>query len=223
MTAISDTDLLAVWESARDLHPALRPAGILRIACGQPAADRLPIGARDRQLLALRERWFGSSCASVADCPSCGEQIELTFDTCALSERPAPREIGIGYRLPDSRDLLAIAGCRDPIEARKRLAARCLTDGNGELTDEAIAALSETLSMSDPDGDITLAVNCPGCGASSDVLFDPASYFWNELDAAARNALREVDALAAEYGWSENDILSMPRGRRQIYLGMVTS
>ena len=214
MAAMSDPELLAVWESARRVHPALRPAQLLRAACGEPSPERLTIGARDRRLLALREAWFGPVCRSVADCPACGVTLEMAFDTRRMIVGTSAD--GDHFRLPDSRDLLAVADCLDVDEARALLAARC---GDGELD---AYALSEAMSEADPDGDISLRVTCAACGGGWEVLFDPASVLWRELDAAAMDALRDVDALASAYGWSEREILSMSRERRRAYLDMVT-
>jgi hypothetical protein len=218
MAAISDSELLAVWEAARGAPPALRPAALLRAASGEAGAERLPVGERDRRLLALRERWFGPMCGGVADCPSCGTAVELAFDTRPMAALPS-RQPGDGPRLPDSRDLLAISGCSDAAAARARLASRCL--GRESAGAEEIDALSEALSAADPAGDIALNVTCPACATAWEVLFDPGAYFWCELDSAAIEALREVDALAAAYGWSERDVLAMSRERRRIYLGLV--
>jgi hypothetical protein len=35
--------------------------------------------------------------------------------------------------------------------------------------------------------------------------------------------LREIDALARVYGWSEREILNLPARRRQTYLELITA
>jgi hypothetical protein len=47
------------------------------------------------------------------------------------------------------------------------------------------------------------------------------SFFWREIQSAARRIVLEVDALARSYGWSEAEILNMTPARRQLYLEMV--
>jgi len=79
------------------------------------------------------------------------------------------------------------------------------------------------MAEADPDADLRMAIACPECGHAWDSLFDPASYLWSELQAGAMRVLREVDALASAYGWSEREILEMPRARRRAYLALVTS
>jgi hypothetical protein len=227
MTPLSDLELLTVWEAAQATHPAARGAHLLR-ALGDDAPESLPIGARDRALLAHRERWFGPHFETVADCPQCGTTAELTFETPPITPAASSmRRITAGganleYRLPDTRDLLAIADCSSVAEARQRLAARCV-DGEVTLAPEIIDAIAVAMSEADPDGDLRVAITCPDCGHAWDAVFDPASHFWSEVEASALRVLREVDALATAYGWSEREILSLPLARRRAYLGMVTS
>ncbi|MDQ3279915.1 MAG: hypothetical protein M3Q69_00715 [Acidobacteriota bacterium] len=216
---ISDRELLDVWDAAQEIHPAARPLVLLR-AAGDGATETLPIPARDRRLLALRERWFGSAYESVVTCDACGTAIELTFDGSAVALIDAPetaRRIGdVEYRLPDTRDLVAISRCATVDAAKRMLVERCIV---GTVTDEAREAVAAALEAED---DLRIAVTCPECNASWDVVFDPGAYLWNEVDAAAMRVFREVDALAAAYGWTEGEILDLSPRRRALYLRMVT-
>lgn len=223
---IPEAGLLAMWEAGQSADRITRPAALLRAAGTDEAPERLPIGARDRRLLALRQEWFdGRAFETVDDCPRCGAAVEATFDTPPPSDaKPVTPllvgDVAIEYRLPDTTDLAAIADCFDPDEARALLAARCT---GRELPDVAIAALAQAMAEADPDGDLRMLLTCPDCGHQWDSLFDPAAYFWREVDAAAMRVFREVDALAAAYGWTEREILSLPRTRRAAYLALVTS
>ena len=230
MATIGENDLLSLWEAAQDLHPVLRPVALLRASGSDEALEQLPIGTRDRRLLALRERCFGRWYESVVDCPHCGAAVEATFETPPTAGEPATTRrtlhvdgIDVEYRLADTTDLAAIAGCGDANEGRARLAARCVTGIDGELSEAVIATLSDAMAEADPDADLRMAITCPECGHQWDSLFDPASYLWSELQAGAMRVLREVDALASAYGWSEREILEMPRARRRAYLALVTS
>ena len=231
MSAISDGELLRLWEAAQAVPPVHRPAALLRAAEDDDAAERLPIGARDRRLLALRQQCFGSSFEALADCPVCGASAELTFDSGAIDALPIAAatltctvgDTALELRLPNTLDLAAIrdAACED--DARARLAMRCIVNiGSAALSDDAIDAVARALSDADPGGDLTVAVTCPECGASWEAAFDPAAYLLREIDAAAIGTLREIDALASAYGWSESEILSLSRARRGTYLRMVT-
>ncbi|MEA2569394.1 MAG: hypothetical protein QOI24_1395 [Acidobacteriota bacterium] len=234
MIALRDEELLRVWDAARSAPAALRPALLLETLTGDAEAAGMAVGARDRGLLDLRTQLGGGVFDGVATCPACGTKLELTFDTPPVQDADPISPVSIGellieFRLPDSRDLVAIAGESSIDDARLLLAKRCLIsatrDGVGiampPLDDDVLAALSDAMSRSDPDGDLRMDVSCPECAHAWDMLFDPATYVWRELDAAAVAAMREVDALAAAYGWSEQQILSIPRSRRAIYLGMV--
>lgn len=220
MLALSDLDLLALWEVVQGAHPVARPVELLRAADDDPHPEELPIGARDRKILALREQWFGARYETTSDCPACGTRVELTFDTPPPSEAKAPH-LDVEYRLPNTRDLIALLDCASIDEARARLAARCL--GLDSVPDDLVAPLAEALSTADPDGDLRVALTCPDCGGEWEALFDPATHLWSEVESAAMRLLRDVDALAVAYGWSEDAILSMSPVRRQAYLRMVTS
>lgn len=223
---ISEADLLAMWEAGQNADRITRPAALLRAGGAGEAPERLPIGTRDRRLLALRQEWFGGRAfETVDDCPRCGTSVEATFDAPPPSPAKtiAPVVVGdleIDYRLPDTTDLAALAGCRDASTGRALLAARCT---GRELSDDAIAALARAMADADPDGDLRMLLTCPDCRHEWDSLFDPAMYFWREVDAAAMGVFREVDALATAYGWTEHEILSLSRTRRAAYLALVTS
>ena len=233
----ADRELLSVWEEARSSHPALRPAALLRRMAGEADAERLPVGVRDRRLLALREAWRGAAYEAVADCDACGTRVELTFAPPPPSvPSEAPRAIDVDgieveYRLPDSVDLRAAAGCADVESARVLLATRCAVRARSEdgevplppLDEALIVRMEEAMAAADPDGDLRLCAVCPECGGEFEVIFDPALFIWNEVESAAIEALRAVDALASAYGWSEDEILSLSPARRQAYLGMVLS
>jgi hypothetical protein len=235
MLAISDLDLLTVWEAAQGAHPIARPAELLRVAAGEADPERLPVGARDRRLLLLREQWFGSHYESIADCPDCGVRVELTFETPPVGDvldslmRLNYGAIEIDYRLPDTRDLLSLVDCRSLAEGRARLAERCIVaarrDGDvlDHVPEDVIEPLAAALSAMDPDGDLRVALVCPDCGREWEAVFDPATHLWSDIESAAFRVLRDVDALATAYGWTEREILSLSPRRRQTYLRMVTS
>ena len=220
MIAISDHELLSIWEVAQAAHPVARPAVLLRAAGVHDTPETLPVGARDRMLLTVRERWFGRSFESVMECPGCGTALELTFETPPCGGEPVEHGSQIAH-LPDTLDLLAAAACSDEENARALLAARC--SGESDLTDEAIRALSAEMERADPDGDLHVSLTCAACGTVWDAVLDPALYLWREIESAALRIFREVDALASAYGWREADVLAMPSSRRSVYLRMVTA
>jgi hypothetical protein len=224
MSAISDRQLLSVWEAAQAAASVFRPAELLRAAGDHPSPETLPIGARDRRLLALRREWFGDAFEALIDCPRCASTVELTFDGRALdvaSHELTGRIDEIEFRFPDTTDLAAIRDAIDLDDARTRLAARCI--GGEVQSPETIEAVAAALAAADPAADLTVAVTCPECGAAWEASFDPAAYLLRELDGAAMRLFREIDALALAYGWNEGEILSLSRARRRMYLRMVTA
>jgi hypothetical protein len=249
MRALSAAELLEVWEQGIDQTPVQRAMALLSPACPERSPDalaRLSIGQRDADLLTLRERTFGSRLLSLATCPVCGKRLELTFDVAdiqspSLSQGGGGGEshadplslpvdgYGVQFRLPNSLDLEAVAGCGDASAVRQALLQRCLLSvrhGDGEVDGERLPAaveeaVVEAMARADPQADVVLDLSCPACDHRWQAMFDIASFFWTELDAWARRTLREVHLLASAYGWREAEILALSPWRRQVYLEMV--
>lgn len=241
MRALSATDLLTVWEQGQGQNLARRALLLLEAACpGTPpdALAALPVGERDGRLLTLRAWTFGEEIVGTALCPGCGERVELTLsanDLCPPgSSLPAERDVHtegwqVRFRLPNSYDLAAITGCRDVATAREMLLRRCLLSVQREGKEAAPDTLPPPvedvivahMGQSDPQADIRLDLVCPGCQQPWQLLFDTASFFWQEINTWARRVLREVHELAAAYGWREADVLALSPARRQRYLGFV--
>lgn len=255
MRALSTTELLAAWERGLGRSSLERPLVLLSAATGASPASlaRLSVGERDAWLLKLRESAFGSQLTSLAECPACGEPLEMTFNIADLhveqerrgpdsisqqlaAERDAPaafslvvEEYETSFRLPDSRDLLALA-CRSNIDdARRALLSRCLLRAArggedvtfGDLPEGVLTAIEARIAEEDPQADVRLALSCPRCSRAWEEIFDINSFFWAEVDAWATRILREVHQLAKAYGWRERDILEMSARRREFYLNMV--
>ncbi|MCA1553916.1 MAG: phage baseplate protein, partial [Chloroflexi bacterium] len=124
MRALSAPELLDVWERGLPLHPVERGLALLAAASPDQTWDALAalsIGERNARLLTLREWTVGSQLTSLATCPVCGEKLELNFDVSDIrATSQAPDELllqldgePLRFRLPNSRDLLAIARERD--------------------------------------------------------------------------------------------------------------
>src|ERR1044071_4806004 len=121
MRALSATEMLSLWEQGHSKSPASRVAMLLCAACADSKGDELEhlsIGQRDERLLQLREWAFGNRVQSVADCPACGDKLELEFNVADLrstagseSREPlflaaAPYEVR--FRLPTVADLASL-------------------------------------------------------------------------------------------------------------------
>jgi hypothetical protein len=229
--SLTAAELLNLWERGRVAPPAERPAVLLAAVHAEETAQ-WPIGRRDGLLLDFRARNFGRHLAGLTDCPQCGETIELEFDVDDIRTSPpaddrVTAEVDgreITFRLPNSEDLAAIANIADPAAARRELFARCL-NGSAEIAsewnDEALTLVGHRMGEADRQADVQLALACPQCRHTWDAPFDIASFFWSELKARAESLLREVHELAAAYGWSEHEILTLSPARRAAYLEMV--
>src|SRR5574341_2004172 len=101
---LSAEALLQIWEHGLRCSPADRSLQLLALA--QPGQDRaalagVDLAQRDWHLLQLRRRWFGPGLAGYADCPSCGEQLEVEFNAALPEECP-----------PDPPSFVTRDGCR---------------------------------------------------------------------------------------------------------------
>lgn len=240
-----DDDLLRLYDAARVRGAAARGVAVLAVLHPDRSGDalaRLPLGRRNALLLRAWRRELGEALEAVARCAGCGEGLELVVPAVdLLSAEPGPGAPGtevavrVGaaaavVRLPDSVDLELAGRAGTPDGAQRVLLRRCLlradTGGRAlsadELPADLAAALADALAAADPLAVIRLDLGCPACGASTDVLLDPAGLWWAEVERRARRTLTDVHRLATAYGWSERDILALGPARRAAYLELVS-
>jgi hypothetical protein len=240
MRAPSAPELLDAWERGLPKGSVARGVVLLGLACPGVSEEDLagvPVGERDRCLLALREATFGPRLAALVACPACGEHLELDLsvrDILALSPATEHALVLSGddhevhLRLPDSRDLLACAQA-DPDEAALVLMRRCVVRAQVDgaivaadaLPPALIAAAGRLLAQADPQADLRFAITCIACQHAWRAPFDAAAFLWTEIESWTGRLLRDVHALACAYGWSERDILALGPARRARYLQMV--
>ncbi len=241
MRAFTAEDFLLAREAGGGDDAAGRAVTLLARAVPDESVDtvwRLPLGARNDRLMALRERLFGARLEAYAECPHCGEPLEFALDAEAF--RPPADEgaaevafdvdgVTLRVRLLDSRDVRAASTCADVSEARALLVERCVLEAwrgdevmaAGALPPEIVAHLAERLEAGDPRAETRLDLVCPACKGQWEIALDIASFLYAEVDAQARRLLREVHAIARGYGWREADILAMSARRRRDYLELL--
>jgi hypothetical protein len=238
------SQILSVWEQARTQTHAQRALNLLALAVPtQSAAEltRYSVGRRDRELLGLRERLFGSRLIATTQCPVCREHVEANFAAADISMTAEPSAdlfhtfesggYGLRFRLPECGDLASLDSSTAGLDPRINLLERCVAEArvNGgdvavhQLPTEVVSALSVKMAELDPQGDVQLALNCPACHHHWTAPFDVVSFLWTEIECWANRLLREVHVLASAYGWRESDILALSDARRRAYLEILQS
>jgi hypothetical protein len=228
MRRFTNSDLLELWERGSGLHPLDRALLALASALpGEPweALAGWPLGRRNAALAALYQTCFGSALSGWIACPQCGERLEFTFDAGMLiEERSEGAERitlnGGNFRPLTSRDLAAIAPESDERAAARKLLRLCSAE-ESEFTDEELDAYGDLLAEADPLAETLLDFACAACDHRWCEPLDIAAWLWAEIEARARRLLHDVHTLAAAYGWTEREILSLSDARRAIYLEMV--
>ena len=215
-TALSEDALLRAWETAQRLVPVARSLALLSAASGESieALAALPLGERDRRLVALRAELYGTEVRGVANCAFCEEELELGFDAGLL---PGARDVNPGVRQPTTFDLVAAAGAGNAAAAYDVLVRRWLADAADA---DAVGTLEAAILDADPGIDTELAVPCPACGETTLVDFDAGAYAWTEIESNVQRLFATVAALARHYGWAEREILAMSAQRREAYLAL---
>jgi len=135
----------------------------------------------------------------------------------------------VTWRPPDSRDVAAAASTRDAAGAERLLLERCVTDAAGpggeadgpSLPREVREAVAAAMAEADPLAEVLVDVSCPACETAFTADLDLGGFVWAEVRARALALLRDVDALARAYGWTEPDVLALDGRRRAAYLELV--
>ena len=239
MRPLSVSEVLDLCDQGHGCVPTIK--ALLPLAAASPEASwedlaALPIGERDQRLLALRKSTLGPRLEALARCPACGETVELTLESDELRVAGTDRErelcekgLSLRLRPVDSADLLAIEDCPDAEAARRHIAERTVLaasrDGQSieprELSPEEVGLLAVVLAEADPGAELLLELRCPACGHAWRELFDPAVFFWAELESRSQRLLLEIHALARAYGWREADVLALSPRRRRAYLELL--
>lgn len=231
MSPVSEAELLWLWDQGQKRHPIDR--ALLLCSWARPDLDPdslagLPLGVINGALLQLRAALFGNRWELRVTCGHCQEVLEIPLHVSELLRLTDKRQ-GDGepihyndfsFRSVTCGDLALVVHERDGERAALRLLeACCLSRPEGE--EVCLSLLDEVdhlLENSDPLADPQLTAQCPACSEEVQASLDPGAQLWTELTAYARDLLAQVHVLASAYGWTEDEILALAPGRREIYL-----
>ncbi len=237
----TERQLLELWERGSASSPSARADALLALAEPELSAEalaELPLGERERVLLALRRALLGPRMVALAACPRCGERHDVEFEIDALiaaSPSPPPRTVALRHgdlaltlRPITVGDYDEAMRLRDGGAAADTLLARCVVEARrgeepvepGALPDDARAAAAAALAAADPLCRLTTDLECSACRARWDAELDTADYLWSELHSWAGHLMGDVHALAAAYGWTEDDVLQLSPWRRAAYVSL---
>ncbi len=224
---LSDRDLLQLWDAGCELHPLDRALALIETTGGSARADvaALPLGTRDRLLFGISSRLYGPKITLVAHCAGCGREVEVSFNAdAAIAVETDERAIvfthedrQIGLRRPTSTDL-AVALRSDAPRNTLLTSLIDMPAPDRALLDAAEDALAQASGLSD----LTLCYGCADCGQNGEAPFDILDYLWRRISQDAQRLLHDIHLLARTYGWSSDEILSLPQTRRNAHLTMAT-
>ena len=193
--------------------------------------DVASLARRDAALLELHRDRYGELLRCAGDCPACGETLEIDIPVVELLP-PAPSEaelrvvadgVEVQFRLPSAADVRAAVDERS-------LAERCVTAarlpdgtavGPADLSDRVVAAIDEAMAALHPTAGLSVDIACGTCGVRWDAPLDVARVVAARARVDALALVAEVHALATAYGWTEAEVLAVPRARRRRYLELV--
>ncbi|MDP2105229.1 MAG: hypothetical protein Q8J76_04470, partial [Desulfobulbaceae bacterium] len=125
-------------------------------------------------------------------------------------------------RVPSGADQRAVLEYDDDREAQHALVSRCLEfyHQSGQawtLSEQDVAKIDQTLETMAPELATQASANCPECEGVNLLAIDP----YVCLGQVSDNLFVEIHQLAAQYHWSETEILGLPRWRRKKYLALI--
>lgn len=198
-----------------DARPLVRALTLAQLG-GVTDAETLPLGARDRALMALWRGWFGEKVPCLDACEACKQEVSFDLPLAAFDEQSEQAPLATkGWRPLTTQDLVEVEHL-PPDQARLSLTKAVTGDGA-----EDRAEVEAWLEAHDPLARLEIDLTCAFCAAQWSRPFDIVAHLWTALRGHGQALLREIHLLANAYHWSEADILTLPPARRRAYLQMV--
>lgn len=220
--ALAAPAILAAWETGARRRPLDRALAILWAAgvSGHCDPADLPIVERDRLLLWIRAHTFGPGLPARATCPDCGAELEMELDANRLADALPPANADDGPLRPlTSRDLAAISEL-PPDQLLATLRVRLSRAGTDVGIDMDAEALDHQIEQDASAAELSARITCSECGTDWPETLDVTAHLWTGIETAAMRLMSEVSELAATYGWTESEILSLGPARRRAYLSL---
>jgi hypothetical protein len=165
-----------------------------------------------------------------ADCRVCSKPFDFLIQQSALPVKPASdsypfTEVNTSQgkwtlRVPTGKDQERMSVSHE--ESIETLVRHLIVETDAPLPDYALTlddltCIEQALEETAPEVATEVITDCPACGKSNQLSINP--YLCLEL--LGNTIFADIHTLASHYHWSERDILSLPRSRRQIYLRLV--
>jgi hypothetical protein len=198
----------------------------------------------DRHYLLLQWRLFVAGGSDYewlgAHCPACAVRYDFPLEWAQLPVKPAGEHFpqisfllndslinngeAIQVRVPRGSDQEFIAQyahvhTQDETDLRTQLLQRLIITDNPHalvqaLDEDEVARIETALEQAAPELAQQLQLACPECGEQHQVQLD----WYRGIHKPVDELLDQVHRLAANYHWSEQEILALPKQRRAAYL-----
>lgn len=190
-------------------------------------AKDLVIADRDYIIAILYIDIFGEKIDSTINCKKCNEKFDLDFSLKQILAHYHPKtslkaQKGIykingstEFRLPTGANELEIEGL-SKTHAEKYLMEACVIKGVNNP--ENVSKIMEEIA---PVLNIDMQAICPECHSEQTVKFDLQTFFITKFLQERPILFTEIHAIASNYHWSKNEILSLPRSQRKQFVSLI--
>jgi hypothetical protein len=223
---------LPVWIS-EILSSALHCIG--NTAVDAAKASALCVADRQFLMLSLARMVSGDRYWLQGKCKQCSKKFDVRINQAELPVQKAGRGFPfvsvslarhtISLRISTGGDQQEIQGLSQDA-AIKTLLDKCIVAIKPEtnharfvdnLSDTDTQAIDDALDRVSPSIGTLINTECPECHASQVLEFDP----YHLIQQQSAGLYHDVHRIAYYYHWSEQEILSLPKARRQLYLRMI--
>jgi hypothetical protein len=230
MGPLSAAQLIALWDRSQAGSPHRQLEPLLAAVEPEARLDADTLGARNRRLLAFHRLLSGGPLDARLRCAGCGTDNAFAVPADAILACPAADPEArilirsgrhrLSFRLPRMADISAAAGMAAD-DVLPHIVSLCLVAGTPgrDVPRESLDRLAERFEALDPAARIIVA--CAECGKGLRASVNVAEFVANAVERIVARLYREIHAIARAYGWSEDEILSLPASRRRAYVAMI--